>query len=198
MMNISCPVCGSEDITESTEKRIIGLEFGRAIEIDETVYTCNDCDFDGDFNNENDKKIETALEQVKKDLSKTILDELSDNGITNVYFERAMGLPFRTLARWKKGNISASGYALLKTVKTYPWLLSVADDKFDHTAATKALLNAAVSAKHQQITKIDVAAVHGNNLTKVRATWTLKPIGIQTDSIEKTSHTSGLLQIWGQ
>lgn len=49
--------------------------------------------------------------------------------------ERVLGLPARTIARWKTGHASASATALLRFIVTYPWLLEVAEDQFEPTKA---------------------------------------------------------------
>ena len=170
-MTISCPVCGSENLKKTSNKAKITIDFGREIFIDEVAYRCSDCGFDGDFAKENDSKIEVALEEAKKEISKEILAHLADAGISNSYFERAMGLPFRTLARWKKGGISAPGYALLKTVATYPWLLHVAEEKFDQTYATKTLIAAAIKVTHPQLIGSVTTTTEGDFGPEVTNKW---------------------------
>jgi hypothetical protein len=61
--------------------------------------------------------------------------------------ERALGLPARTLARWKNEQTtspSAAGVALMRIIRTFPWILEVADVQFDKTKARKVLLQAAM------------------------------------------------------
>lgn len=196
-MSITCPVCGSENLEKSAEKTTIPIEFGRDITIDETIYKCLDCDFDGDFAKENDSKIEHALTEAKKNISRAILEELSISGISNTHFERTMGLPFRTLARWKKGHISASGYALLKTVKTYPWLLSVADEKFDSTYAAKALIGAAINVKHPQIIISETTTTNGTLGPEVTNRWGFEQPTDEIKKMEGTTYSLGLLSFQG-
>lgn len=145
-METTCPACGSDTLVKKTREIKIPLEFGRDITVEESIYICQVCGTDGDFADENDKKIGDALEAAKRKLTEQILDTLVGKGISMAYFERAMGLPARTLARWKQGNISASGFALIKTVETYPWLLEVADERFERGFAVKTLINKAAEA----------------------------------------------------
>jgi len=196
-MSISCPVCGSENIKKSEKKTTITIEFGRDITIDEVICTCLDCNFDGDFAKENDKIIEHALTEAKRDMSKFILEELSNNGISNTHFERTMGLPFRTLARWKKGNISASGYALLKIIKTYPWILSVADEKFNSTYAAKALIGAAINIEHPQIVKSETTTTNGILGPEVINKWGFELPIVEEEKMEDTSYSHGILSFQG-
>jgi len=134
-MSLSCPICGSEELIKSTRERHVPIEFGRDVTIEETVYSCSECGMEGDFFNENDRKIDIALEEAQKQSAVMIIDELSEKSISMAFFERAMSLPSRTLARWKRGEITASGSALLKTVKTYPWILDVAERRFEPSYA---------------------------------------------------------------
>lgn len=150
-MKITCPACGSDALLKNTKEVKIPLEFGRDISVEETIYVCQVCGTDGDFADENDKKIEHALEFAKKQSAEKILENLVGKGISMAYFERVMGLPARTLARWKQGNISASGFALIKTIETYPWLLEVADERFDRRFAVKILINKAAEALQEVV-----------------------------------------------
>lgn len=145
-METTCPACGSDALIKKTRDIKIPLEFGRDVTVEESIYVCQVCGTDGDFADENDKKIEHALEFAKRKFTEQILDNLVGKGISMAYFERAMGLPTRTLARWKQGNISASGFALIKTIETYPWLLEVADERFERGFAVKTLINKAAEA----------------------------------------------------
>ena len=139
-MSISCPVCGSEKLSKNIRKISIPVKYGREVQIDETVYTCEECKVEGDFANENDEIIEQAIELAKSKSAGSMLDDLSTQGIRMAYFERALSLPTRTLARWKKGEISASGLALLKVVRTIPWVLDIADEDFDETYVNKRIV----------------------------------------------------------
>jgi len=143
-MNKTCPVCGGVDLTKETREQVIPLEFGRDITIEATVYACPDCGMEGDFFGDNEHKIESVLEEAQKKFAAMIIDGLSEQNISMAYFERAMSLPVRTLARWKRGEVTASASALLKTVKTYPWILEVAEKRFEHTFAVERMIKAAM------------------------------------------------------
>lgn len=64
-----------------------------------------------------------------------IILRLSAKNISMAQFERTFNLPKRTLARWKKGNCSAAGLALLKIVDVYPWVLQLAEAKYTPACA---------------------------------------------------------------
>ncbi|MFA5698302.1 MAG: hypothetical protein WC954_01035 [Sphaerochaeta sp.] len=72
-----------------------------------------------------------------------ILNDLNEMGYSNALMERILGLPARTLARWKNEqsiNPSAAAIALMRIIRTYPWILVVADAKFDEEVALNTLI----------------------------------------------------------
>lgn len=73
------------------------------------------------------------------------------------YIERALRLPQRTLARWKTGECSAPAIALLRLVRTYPWLLAVADDSFNVLSARQTLIVEAGKALGEVIAESQTA-----------------------------------------
>ena len=109
-------------------------------------YHCSTCDSEGDFFNENEGKINDNIEILKGKSTKNILDDFIDNKISMSAIERALSLPQRTLTKWKNGvtNPSAAGLALLKYLRTFPWLLEVAEHNFDYNTAQKIHISSAV------------------------------------------------------
>ncbi len=107
--------------------------------------TCRKCGFE-EYLPSNDRTIERALSDLKKASMVHLLNDLNSSGLTNAYMERALGLPARTLARWKnEASImpSAAGHALMRLIRTFPWLLQVAEEGFDEKKARILLLKAA-------------------------------------------------------
>jgi transcriptional regulator with XRE-family HTH domain len=113
----------------------------------------------GDFSGENDRRIAQALEAAVSMSAKGIIEQLSNRGVSMAYIERALRLPQRTLARWKTGEFSAPGIALLRLIRTYPWLLSVADDSFDPALARQTLIVEAGKAISEVIAESQTAAI---------------------------------------
>src|SRR5690606_15728742 len=77
--------------------------------------------------------------------AKNILESMSNVGITMAMFERVFELPTRTLTRWKNGDFSASALALLRIVATYPWIIEVAEHKFEKNYANFAVVKIAAN-----------------------------------------------------
>ncbi|MGP1602419.1 hypothetical protein [Treponema sp.] len=132
-----CPVCGGVNLERSFVKKTIGGN-----EISLVNYVCHDCGEEGDFFNENDKKISGAFVQKHLDESLEILSRLEQQKRNFAGIERALNIPQRTFSKWKnkKTKPSAPAIALLKFLDIFPWLVDIADNKFDKIAADNILL----------------------------------------------------------
>ena len=78
-----------------------------------------------------------------------VLTELNSLGLSNTSMERTLGLPARTLARWKNEpslKPSAAALALMKIIRTFPWILAVADQRYDKKSAQAMVLQIAFSS----------------------------------------------------
>ncbi|HPG35302.1 MAG TPA: hypothetical protein PLG63_03115 [bacterium] len=139
MTEKKCPVCGSNEIYLNIKKRKITDPFGGEREINVNVYSCKICGTVGDFFNENDRIISNAISFLNDKSVKNIIDFLTNSGFKLAAVEKALGLSQRTLTKWKIGATkpSSSSVALLKLIKLFPWLLDVADSKYDETVATR-------------------------------------------------------------
>jgi hypothetical protein len=143
MEEIQCPACGSHDIETSRALRSYATPFGHARSYEIEVATCRTCRESGDFRGVNSASIKKAIEEADKESVDLVLGWLSKAGISMAYLERALSLPPRTVARWKSGGCSASGLALLRIVRTFPWILEVAAARFSAPAASLAIIKAA-------------------------------------------------------
>jgi hypothetical protein len=127
-----CPACGSDAISTSYVDSSILVPYGPTATFVETVYTCGTCGVSADFTGENDGVIKAALEKSGSASVVSMLDFLAARGITQAGFERRLRLPIGTTERWKTGELSAPALALLRLVRTFPWLLEVADANFEY------------------------------------------------------------------
>ncbi|MDP1677797.1 MAG: hypothetical protein Q8L88_13145 [Bacteroidota bacterium] len=147
MSTQTCPVCGSSDLVKTQIAKVVADPFGgdRKIDIDE--YLCNNCGADGDFFNQNDEKVNTAICELRQDAVLNILQNFVDQKISFSGIERALDLPQRTLTKWKNNvvNPTSTGVVLLKYLKLFPWLLDVAEMKFDYSTAQKIHIQNAMS-----------------------------------------------------
>lgn len=127
MTTKTCPVCASDTVTSTTEKRVVTATLGPPWTYAAVVDSCATCGEVGDFEAVNDERIEVALRESEVASIRAMLDELASKGISNASLERALRLPQRTTARWKEGKLSAGAAALIRMVRTFPWMLEVAD-----------------------------------------------------------------------
>ena len=143
MATIVCPSCGSKKLATVMDKKSFPIVYGMPAEWDEKVYHCLICGERGDFSDNNDELAEKAIDLAKKQSVNTMLDSLVESGIKMAYLERAFELPPRTSSRWKAGASSASSIALIRIIRTFPWIVDVADAHFEPRFAAKRLLQEA-------------------------------------------------------
>ncbi len=147
MENRKCSYCGNEDV--SIEERIIIMSepFGGTDTVKIKEIVCKACSFTED-DDDNDVIVLKALASLKRSSMVNILTSLNSEGYTNASMERALELPSRTLARWKnEHSISASsaGIALMRIIRSFPWILEVAENHFDQEKAQHIFLTHAMN-----------------------------------------------------
>lgn len=133
-MSTTCPFCDSKDVVKIEVSEKFPIPFGNDAVITHNIFKCNDCEEEGDFNNTIGRELEREINKANLASAPMILDDLSSMGIAMTYLEKALRLPFRTTARWKKGKISHSALALLRMIRFSPALLYVADENFSSEA----------------------------------------------------------------
>jgi hypothetical protein len=156
LMNMNknqCPACGATEMTRYENKKFDQLTLGNKFFYDEIYYKCNSCFEEGDFLSETDQNYVSAQKNAQLDMIKEILDGFNRSNISMAMLERIFELPARTLTRWKNGDFSSSGLALLRVLTTFPWIISVAEHKFNSTFASSAIIKAAVQEFEQGASK---------------------------------------------
>ena len=141
-----CPACGSTDIKDEKKSILIKEPFGGQdnIEIHENI--CSICGTRGDFYNQNDLLIDETIKRLQQKSIENILNYFIDNKMSMSSIERALEIPQRTLTKWKNRTNapSSAGVALMRFIKLFPWLLEVAENKYDYNEAQKIHINAAI------------------------------------------------------
>lgn len=141
-----CPACGSKNISENKKTITIKEPFAgeESIEIIENV--CKTCKSKGDFFDQNNEMIEAKIKGLKQKSVENILKYFIKNKRSLTSIERALEIPFRTLAKWKNKitKTSAAGIALLRFIRLFPWLIDVAENKYDTKKAENIMLNNAI------------------------------------------------------
>jgi len=138
----TCPGCGGARLDKKTEKKEIKDSFGGSAFIDAVEYSCRECGSRGDLFRENAALIEGAIAEIQKKAAANILNEFASRGFNQASMERVLELPQRTLSKWKSGSVapSAAGTVLLKFLRTFPWLLKVAECDFEKNRAQQIFL----------------------------------------------------------
>jgi len=155
---LSCPTCGSQDLTERVDQSQMSFPYAGSFNLKEIVNTCRVCGTEGDFAKINEAAIEAVEEEAKKIGVENILANLNDQGYSMAYMERSLDLPQRTMMRWKTGECSASSLALLRLVRTYPWLLKVAESRFDYIKSMQILCNEGIKTIGNLINVVNPSA----------------------------------------
>lgn len=139
MVERVCPVCGGNEIKKAETEEIMREPFGGQKTVFLNEYSCEACGSTGDFFNENEAAIRKILSELKSDAVTNILEDFSQNKISLSSMERALELPQRTLTKWKNkaSNPSSTGIALLKFLRVFPWLLDIAENKYDYALSQK-------------------------------------------------------------
>lgn len=139
-----CPACGSTEVVRYENKKFEQLTLGNKFSYDEIYYQCSSCSEEGDFLSETDKNYLSAQKNAQQEMINEIIDHFNQSNVSMAMLERIFELPARTLTRWKNGDFSSSGLALLRVLATFPWIINVADHKFNATYASSAIIKAAV------------------------------------------------------
>ena len=152
---IICPICESSGVEVSKHKRVYSLPYASPFSIDFEEDHCPTCGESGDFYKRNDGEFEKAEKAARLESINNMLEDLGRHGITMAYIERVLDLPKRTIARWKSGSDSATGVALLRMVRTCPWMLEIAKNRFSPSITAKVVLNQAGNFLASYVSDID-------------------------------------------
>ena len=149
---LSCPVCGSKHVERIEQESVHELTLGNYFSFKEVFAKCKDCTEEIDISSETHQNFLLAQKTAEMAFVKKSIDSLASLGISMAFFERAFELPIRTLTRWKTGDFSATAVAFLRILITYPWIVEVAERRFDQFFSKQAVIMAAAKTFEQKIT----------------------------------------------
>jgi hypothetical protein len=139
---INCSICGSSNAFKSCTERHLPIPYGAPVLIRECIRSCPDCGAEIDETQDEDNK--AALENGNRESIKSMIDYLCNDGYSLAQLERAHDLPQRTISRWRtSGDLSSVGTALLRILRTYPWITEVAENHFNEDFSKRILVKAA-------------------------------------------------------
>lgn len=133
------------------------MPYGPAIPYQNTVHVCSNCGSSVDYTKVFTKEYDNALKKSEEESIPLMLDYLKGRGMGLSYIERVLGLSMRTLSRVKaNGDTSTMGLALLRIIRTYPWILIAFDPmktegKFDPAWMKKTFLTHAFKEVTEKI-----------------------------------------------
>jgi len=165
-----CPVCGVGKL--ESVSRTIALADPSGIEktIQVLEYTCPSCGAEGDLFGDNEHAIQKKYAEIRADAVASMLEEFSGKGTSYSAAERVLGLPQRTLSKWKNKSVapSAGATALMRYIHLFPWLLEVADNKFEKKTAMRIHIAAAMQdlchmAKTNDVKSVSAGIVENTN-----------------------------------
>lgn len=136
-MKTLCPFCDSGNIEKLAVTERFPIPFVDEFQIEHALFRCNNCEEEGDFDNSYDREVTKTINKANLASAPALMNSLTKSGKTMAYFEKALRLPYRTTARWKRGRVSHSALALLRIIRFSPDLLELADDNFSEQAQAK-------------------------------------------------------------
>jgi hypothetical protein len=130
--NIKCSYCGNDSFTTVTEKQTEYEPFGEIVEFEEKILRCKKCGDEINYTLNYTDEYEKAQKRSEQSSIVNILEYFSKKNVKLKDIEDSLGLPVRTLSRWKSRlNYSAIGLTLLRVIRSYPWIIFVAARRFE-------------------------------------------------------------------
>lgn len=124
---MTCPVCGHSEVNTVHERRAFKALYGPPVEASIRVDTCPNCTESGDFECENDRAIEGALDLSALRSVPDMAQKLEAKGYIRPYIERVTGLPIGSIAKCEAGEYDAAVIVALRLVYTLPPILGLLD-----------------------------------------------------------------------
>lgn len=124
--DVICPVCGSLNVIFESETREMSPYGAGEISLQLVNNKCSDCHAEGDFNGVNDVRIEAACKDIVKKRSCECVDNLNQQGISNEYIERCLGLRIGSIREWQYQGFPMEVYVLLRFLEIQPHLIEIA------------------------------------------------------------------------
>lgn len=126
-INMECYSCGSKKIVVRTKTSSISIPLGPTLFYKDKVMDCPECD--GSFSvdaKKSDEVIEALLDEGNKMCMNQLLERITKDR-SQAYIERAFGLPFGIIKKWKKGKFTDTDLSFVRIISSLPWVVEMAD-----------------------------------------------------------------------
>ncbi|MDA3779917.1 MAG: hypothetical protein PF487_06820 [Bacteroidales bacterium] len=142
---IKCNYCGSSKFDKRKEDQTKSEPFGEKIKFKKEIWICKKCGDEINYTLNYTDEYEESQKQSEVSSIKNILDFFNKRKVKLKDIEDSLELPIRTLSRWKSSlNYSKVGLALLRVIRSYPWIIYVAARRFDNKVVNEVFKQAAI------------------------------------------------------
>lgn len=133
-LKVTCPACGSTDNWAKVDRREYTPPFGKTERYEVLVMHCTACTEEWTHEPGPDpKRVSAILQHADQATVKTMLDLLEQADYSQAAIRQVLGMEGYA-ANWRTGATEGV-IALLRILATYPWILEVANAKFDPNMA---------------------------------------------------------------
>ena len=139
----TCVVCGGKQIKMDERPMSITGPYTSPVVIYLRGYKCLECGSTIADDDACDIAIAEGHEKMRKASMINMITTLNREGYSDRMIESAANLAQGTVIRWKGVDSpppSAAAVALMRIIRTYPWMIGVAENEYDLTEAKRAVL----------------------------------------------------------
>ena len=127
---IVCNICGSDQVDTVKNPVSISIPLGEDAVYEQVITVCKTCGEEIDITDEGNRN--KAISTSEKKALEAIIQFIVDQGYSLANIERVLNLPQGTISKWKNDHkLNPTGLALLRFIRIFPWLLSVAEKNYD-------------------------------------------------------------------
>lgn len=139
-----CPGCGFLGHGFEETAQVVSIPFVAPTTIVIYICTCPNCGTSGDFLNCNDDIIDDAYTVLEDQFVRETIDFFKQHGYSKPALDRILSLPQGTLDLCCQGDFPHEAVALFRVLRTYPWILKLAEENFEQGAAEQLLVTASI------------------------------------------------------
>lgn len=121
---VTCKLCGYERAVEYISEVFMPVPKADSVKLLSSDVECPHCQ--DEYHSSDDPDLEKKVKDVESRSFATMLNDLVEkNGFQMATVERAYGIPYRTLSRWKTQGVSTKAdLALIRVSHDFPFLIT--------------------------------------------------------------------------